>query len=181
MTTLAERIMPGPDASERHAITITASREQVWAALSEVRASDIKAAKPLFAVRGLISRLRNGHSQRDMPTFTTLAEDHGRERVQGVIGQWWKLGRSKNVDADFATFDEPGYAKGIFSFELQDAGPGRIRLITETRVKATSPDARRAFLRYWVVIRLGSGLLRLFILSAIRERAEKAPDQPVSP
>ncbi|MFI6326109.1 hypothetical protein ACIBG8_51920 [Nonomuraea sp. NPDC050556] len=174
MSTLAEQLIPDPDASERHAITIAASRERVWAALTETQASDIKLAKPLFAARDLVSRLRTGSPKQDRPKFTTLAEVQGREVVQGTIGQWWRLGRADNFPAgdDFAVFDRPGYARGTFSFELQDAGAGRVRLITETRVKATSPDARRAFLRYWVVIRLGSGLIRRLILLAIRRKSE---------
>lgn len=174
MSTLAEQLIPDPDASERHAITIAASRERVWAALTEAKASDIKLARPLFAARDLVSRLRTGKSEPDRPKFTTLGEVRGREIVQGTIGQWWRLGRADNFPGgdDFAVFDRPGYAKGTFSFELQDAGPGQVRLITETRVKATSPDARRAFLRYWVVIRLGSGLIRRLILLSIRQKSQ---------
>lgn len=44
---------------------------------------------------------------------------------------------------------------------------GGSRVITETRVRGTSPEATRAFLRYWRVIRLGSGSW----LAAIRRRA----------
>ncbi|AQZ69959.1 unnamed protein product [[Actinomadura] parvosata subsp. kistnae] len=103
--------------------------------------------------------------------------------MDGVIGQWWRLGRAENVssvtDLDgFLAFDRPGFAKATFSFLLDDAGDGRIRLITETRVQATSPDARRAFLRYWLLIRLGSGLVRRAMLSAVRARALQAPSRP---
>lgn len=168
--------MPAPDVAERHSIVIKASRDRIWDAVSNMKATDIRLAKPLFAVRDLLSRVRNGHPQRDLPDFTPLAEDPGREVVQGVIGQWWRLGRAENVasvdgpDA-FRAFDRPGYAKATFSFLLEDVSDGRIRLVTETRVQATSPDARRAFLRYWVVIRLGSGFVRRAMLAAIRARA----------
>ncbi|MEV4899453.1 hypothetical protein AB0K48_60070, partial [Nonomuraea sp. NPDC055795] len=146
MPTLAEGFIPVPDASERHAIVIAAPRERVWEAIRRPDPSDIRLVKPLFALRNLISRLLNGHEQRDMPTFTPLAEEPGREVVLGTVGQWWRLGRSKGVDAvgtaeQFTAFDRPGYAKGTFSFVLEEAGPGRIRLVTETRVAATSPDA----------------------------------------
>ncbi|MFI7643665.1 hypothetical protein [Nonomuraea sp. NPDC049400] len=174
--TLAHRLLPTPDAAERHSIVINASRDRVWDAISNLKATDLRLAKPLIALRNLLSRVWNGHAQRDLPDFTPLAEDPGREVVQGLIGQWWRLGRAENVasvdgpDA-FCAFDRPGYAKATFSFLLEDAGDGRIRLVTETRVQATSPDARRAFLRYWVVIRPGSGFLRRVMLAAIRARA----------
>ncbi|NRQ37957.1 hypothetical protein HII36_39925 [Nonomuraea sp. NN258] len=177
--TLTDRLMPSPDAAERHSIVIDAPRDRVWDAVTHQDPRDIRLAKPLFAARDLISRLRNGHAQRDLPDFTPLAEEPGRELVQGVIGQWWRLGRAENVGAvdgpdAFHAFDRPGFAKATFSFLLDDTGDGRVRLTTETRVKATSPDARQAFLRYWVVIRLGSGFVRRVMLAAIRARALRA-------
>ncbi|SEK72830.1 hypothetical protein [Nonomuraea pusilla] len=180
---LTDRLMPFPDATERHSILIPASRDQVWHAIKHPNPTDVRLAKPLFAIRDLASRLRNGHAQLDLPSFTTLAEDPGREVVDGVIGQWWRLGRAENVssvtDLDgFLAFDRPGFAKATFSFLLDDAGDGGIRLITETRIQATSPEARQAFLRYWLLIRLGSGFVRRVMLSAIRARALKTPLRP---
>jgi len=46
------------------------------------------------------------------------------------------------------------------------------RLQTETRVLLTSPDARRAFRAYWLVIRPFSGLTRRSWLRAAKLRAE---------
>ncbi|MEU4572636.1 hypothetical protein ACBI99_16715 [Nonomuraea sp. ATR24] len=180
--TLAHRLMPAPDAAERHSIVIDAPPSRVWEAIGNVKATDLRLAKPLFAARNLLSRVRNGHAQRDIPDFIPLAEDPGREVVQGVIGQWWRLGRAQNVGSvdgldAFRAFDRPGYAKATFSFLLKDAGDGRTRLVTETRIQATSPDARRAFLRYWGVIRLGSGFVRRVMLAAVRARALKQDGQ----
>lgn len=180
MPTLTDRLLPRPDAAERHTIVINASRERVWDAVTHLEPSDFRLAKPLFAARNLVSWLRNGHPQRDAPDFAVLAQDPGREVVLGTIGQWWRLGRAESLHtittgADFDAFDHPGYAKATLSFLLEEAGEGRIRLVTETRVRATSPDARRAFLRYWTVIRLGSGLVRHVILAAIRARATRTP------
>ncbi|WP_214322408.1 hypothetical protein [Nonomuraea sediminis] len=176
MPTLAERLLPVPDASERHSIVVHATRERVWDALTNLSPADLRLAKPLFAARNLLSRLRNGHYQRDLPDLAPLAEQPMTELVHGTIGQWWRLGRASNRTVGsaeaFAAFAEPGYAKGTMSFTLADAGPGRVRLTTETRVQATSPDARRAFLRYWVFIRPGSGLIRHIILNAVKSRAE---------
>lgn len=175
---LVDTFIPRPDAAERHAITIAAPRERVWAAVLDPRPGDLTLVRPLFAARDLVSRLRNGHAQRDLPTFATLAQDPGTEIVQGLVGQWWKLGAARNVPTiatgeEFLAFDRPGYAKATFSFALEEMAAGRVRLVTETRVLATSPDARRAFLRYWFVIRLGSGLVRRAMLAAIRTRATR--------
>jgi hypothetical protein len=40
-------------------------------------------------------------------------------------------------------------------------------LSTETRVHATDAATRRAFRRYWLLVRAGSGLIRRDILSAV--------------
>lgn len=176
MTTLVDQFIPVPDAAERHAIVIDAPREKVWHATAHLDLADIRLVKPLFAARDLVARVRKGDARESLPDFTPLAEDPGKELVHGIIGQWWRLARADNVSsidgmAGFQAFDRPGYAKATLSFRLDDAGKGRIRLVTETRVVATSPEARRAFLRYWFVIRLGSGLVRRIMLSAIKAQA----------
>ncbi|MFF5206518.1 hypothetical protein [Streptosporangium sp. NPDC000396] len=180
MPTLIDQIMADSDFSERHEITIPASRERVWDAVNTLDLSDVKLVRPLFAARNLVARLRHGHEQQDIPNFSAppMATDPGRELVHGLAGQWWRLGASDNLPpfedlAAFQAFDEPGYAKSAFGFVLLDDRPGRIRLVTETRVLATSPDARRIMGRYWRVIRPGSGLVRRMMLSAIREKATR--------
>jgi hypothetical protein len=70
----------------------------------------------------------------------------------------------------FLSFDEPGYAKAAISFLVRPERGGS-RVITETRVVGTSPDATRALLRYWRAIRPGSGAIRRSWLAAIRRRA----------
>jgi hypothetical protein len=176
LPTLVDDFIPRPDAAERHSILINAPRERVWHALTELEFRDVRPAKLLFAIRRLFVRSPEAMPERTSSAFMPLAEEPLREIVLGTIGQWWRLGRGEHIPEvatvdDFRAFDRPGYAKGTFSFLLEDAGQGRIRLITETRVLATSPDARRAFLRYWIVIRLGSGLIRRFILTTIRSHA----------
>jgi hypothetical protein len=73
----------------------------------------------------------------------------------------------------FVSFAEPGYAKAAMSF-LVRSEPGGSRVLTETRVAGTSSDAARAFLRYWRLIRPGSGAIRRSWLAAIRRRAVRA-------
>ncbi|MEV4364816.1 hypothetical protein [Nonomuraea sp. NPDC049625] len=175
MPTLTDRFIPRPDASERHSIVINASRERVWAAVADPGSFDLRA---VVAVRNLAARLSGGRPHRSAPRFTPLGEDPGHELVMGLIGQWWRLGHAEKSGtisgaADFHAFDRPGYAKGTLSFRLDEAGEGRIRLVTETRVVATSEDARRAFLRYWMAIRLGSGLIRRVMLATLRARATR--------
>jgi hypothetical protein len=48
-------------------------------------------------------------------------------------------------------------------------------VITETRVYAGTPAARRRFAIYWRFIRPGSGIIRRSWLEAIKRRAEGKP------
>jgi hypothetical protein len=58
------------------------------------------------------------------------------------------------------------------NFRVEPAGNGECRIVTETRVFATSPPASRAFAAYWRVIYPGSALMRRMWLRAIERRAE---------
>jgi hypothetical protein len=55
-------------------------------------------------------------------------------------------------------------------FRAEPVGEGS-RLLTETRVAAVDDRARRAFLRYWRVVRPFSGLVRKRWLVAVGKRA----------
>ncbi|HEX2497394.1 MAG TPA: hypothetical protein VHO00_01235 [Actinomycetes bacterium] len=66
----------------------------------------------------------------------------------------------------FVDFAAPGSAKMIVNFRTS-AG----ELTTETRVLLTDDRSRRAFGRYWLVIRPFSGLIRRRWLAAIARRA----------
>jgi hypothetical protein len=108
--------------------------------------------------------------------FVLLGETPGREVLAGTIGQMWKLsgGRGPKVanPAEFAAFNQPGYAKAAMNLFVQEVN-GRCELVTETRVYATDAAARRAFARYWLVVRPGSGIIRRVWLRAAKKRAEK--------
>ena len=80
---------------------------------------------------------------------------------------------------EFVAFAEPGYAKAAIAFLVRPERGGS-RVLTETRVLCTSPEAKRAFLRYWRVIRLGSGAIRRSWLAAICRRAVRSSLQTES-
>jgi hypothetical protein len=67
------------------------------------------------------------------------------------------------------SFGDRGYAKAAVAFVVQPERGSRV--ITETRVLATSADAVRVFLRYSWAIRLGGGAICRSWLAAIRRRA----------
>jgi hypothetical protein len=190
VSTVLDRLVPSFQAVERHSTTIAASPDQVWAALSQVTASELRMFRVLMGVRALPGRLARSPRARfdaDEPLlgwavrfgFSILGEDARRELVVGAIGQPWRLagGRGMAVAGgqDFAAFDQPGYAKMAANFRLDLIAGGRAtRLSTETRVACTDPSSARRFGRYWRLIRPASGAIRRSWLTAIKRRAERA-------
>jgi hypothetical protein len=193
-STVLDRLLPSFQASERHATTIAATPDQVWAALSQVTMGELRLFRLLMGVRVLPGRLVRSPRARFDPEepllgwavrfgFTILGEDTPRELVFGAIGQPWRLGGGRSAAVadgdDFAAFDQPGYAKMAANFRLAPiAGGSTVPLSTETRVACTDPASARRFARYWWLIRPASGAIRRSWLAAIKRRAERAGDEP---
>jgi hypothetical protein len=184
---LLEEVLPRFDANEVHDVWVAAPPHVVFVAVREVTVREVRLLRPLEALRALPGRLarravfRPNPSARVLDQFTTgvvlLGKRDGAEIAAGAIGRFWRLVGSETAEVhtreDFLSFDEPGYAKAAISFLVRPERGGS-RVITETRVVGTSPDATRALLRYWRAIRLGSGAIRRSWLSAIRRRAVRA-------
>ncbi|MGH2951596.1 MAG: hypothetical protein ACRDKX_06095 [Solirubrobacterales bacterium] len=114
--------------------------------------------------------------------FVALGEVPGSELVLGAVGRFWRLTDNDPLPiadaAAFRSFADPGYVKAALNLTVAAAGRGS-RVATETRVIATSDDARRSFARYWRLIMPGSALIRRSWLAAIRRRATagSAPEE----
>jgi hypothetical protein len=120
-------------------------------------------------------------SERDRPFldqltalgFARLHDDRDGLAV-GMVAQFWNI-RPRRADgvgdaASFAAFAAPGWAKAVTTITVTPAGDGS-RLATTTAVMPTDAAARLAFGRYWLVIRVPSGLIRREWLAAIARRA----------
>lgn len=164
---LLDEALPHWHFRERHQIEVDAPPDRVFAALREATFAEMPLARVLFRARGL--RAANARPLfEQLPTgFVVLAEEPGRELVVGGLGQPWKPLGGRAPRSDFASFDEPGYAKMAMNFRLDGS-----TLWTETRVWVTDAASRRKFLAYWLVVRPGSGLIRRSWLRAIKTRAE---------
>jgi hypothetical protein len=183
---LLDEVLPHFDASEVHDVWIDAPPNVVFSAVKQVTVGEVRLVPPLEALRalpGLLARrlaFRPNSTARMLDQFTTgvvpLGERAGTEIAAGAIGRFWRLLGNEPAELvtreDFLSFDEPGYAKAAISF-LVRPDRGGSRVITETRVVGTSPEATRALLRYWRAIRLGSGAIRRSWLAAIRRRASR--------
>jgi hypothetical protein len=117
------------------------------------------------------ARRRSGPRWHGRIGFVVLERtDAGRS---GVLGRPWPRGGRAPRLADQRTWrrlawhDEPGWPM-IANFRV-----GGGELTTETRVLATDERSRRAFARYWLLIRPFSGLIRRLWLAAIVRRATR--------
>jgi hypothetical protein len=181
---LLDEVLPRFDASEVHNLWVPAPPHVVFAAVKQVTVREVRLLMPLETLRGLPSLLarrpafRPARSAPVLDQFTVgvvpLGERPGAEIAAGAVGRFWRFAGNEpaavRTREDFVSFVEPGYAKAAIAFLVRPERGGS-RVITETRVAGTSPEATRALLRYWRAIRLGSGAIRRSWLAAIRRRA----------
>ena len=160
-------ILPNPHWRTRHSRRIAAPPEAALAAARAVTVREMPLAAVLLALRGFGRR-----PPRD-PFVELIERGVGLARLDenlwaGVQQPWHLRGASRRVE-DFVSFAEPGWVKLAVDLQASDG-----TLATETRITATSEDARRAFGRYWFVVRPGSDLVRISWLRAAARRAVAA-------
>ena len=179
--------MPAYDVRSRHAIKVAASPASVYAA---ARSADL--GRPLLVralmglrvapasisivIRGSRRTARNPDDTRCVGAldFTLLGEVPGQEFVLGLMGRFWTLsGGVVPASPDrFRDPPPPGLAQAAWNFRVEPSGRDT-ELSTETRVRCADPSTRQQFMRYWRIIRLGSGLIRWSMLRQIRISAER--------
>jgi hypothetical protein len=179
---LIESFIPNPDTVETHKIEIAASQEAVYQALWTTDLGGSPIIKSLMALRSLPGidsnpkRLRHLTRQITLQTiieggFGQLAEEPGREVVLGVVGQFWRP--AGNIlpfsEEMFRGPVQPGLARGVWNFAVQEVGKGRTVLSTETRVVCGDAASRLKFRAYWTVVRPFSGLIRVIMLRAVKK------------
>jgi rhamnogalacturonyl hydrolase YesR len=182
---LIDEFMPVYDVSEYHETRIRAEIERVYDALWSVDLGRSRIVRALLRVRALPAMFTKG-AKRDLNLnlegllksggFVLLGEARPNEIALGLIGQFWRFsGGTCSIPAnEFTAFDKPGFAKAVWNFSLIEAGEGRARLATETRVLCLDEASRRRFRIYWGVIAPFSALIRREVLCTIRREAERA-------
>jgi hypothetical protein len=90
-----------------------------------------------------------------LPGWLMLGERAGEEVAFGAVGVFWRGEiRWDNVaPEEFAAFTEPGRGKIACNFSALAYGADRTVLTFECRVATTDGRSRRAFMRYWTIIR----------------------------
>ena len=175
-----DELLPRWHFRERHRRRTAAPAASLLAAAEQLTWRDLPIMRALMGVRSA-GRLRLARPERILDGmarigFTVLARTDD-ELVVGVLGRPWtprgghapRLADQADPAAYFAGFDEPGWVKVVANFQV-----GAGQLTTETRVLATDERSRRAFARYWRLIRPFSGLIRRRWLAAIARRATRS-------
>lgn len=73
---------------------------------------------------------------------------------------------------EFAAFDDPGFAKIVWTIRAEPIGAATSRFCTETRV-ATNAESRKRFRRYWTLVSPGVRLIRRESVRLVRGNAEQ--------
>jgi hypothetical protein len=170
-------LLPSWHFGERHHVGTAAAAADLLASVEQVTWAEVPVMRALMRVRSA-GRLR---LRADRPIlhdmaglgFTMLARADD-ELVAAAVGRPWspaggrapRLADQADPEQFFMDFSAPGWAKIATNFSVS-AG----KLATETRVLLTDDRSRRAFRRYWLVIRPFSGLIRRRWLAAIAHRA----------
>jgi hypothetical protein len=80
-----------------------------------------------------------------------LGEDELHEIVFGAVGKVWQpeIDWKRVQPKDFASFNEPGFAKIAVGFSTRSYAESRTLLSYEARTTGTDEDSRNKFRRYW--------------------------------
>jgi hypothetical protein len=179
------------DFSERHHRMVLAPAGAVWAAATSVTPAEIRLLTPFMRVRSL-PQVLTGRREKSLTVddasfldvfeaegFVALHRDasvaNGRAvAIYGAVGRFWSPTRNSPLPLEdaqaFARHEAAGTVKVAFSLEVVESGTSTL-VTTETRIVGTDRAARRAFGRYWLIIRGPSGLIRRSWLAAIDRRA----------
>lgn len=183
--TRVDYILPNYHFNEVHTTEIEASPARVFQAIKEVTPREITLLRELMIVQSL----GQTNAPLDKPFleifqeggYAPLVQDLNREFVGG--GLLNMVGGEKQTISDaesYRAFNEPGYAKVVIQFLIENSGNNHVKLTTQTRVLGTDVVATRNFGIYWRIIYPGSSLIRSTLLRAIKNRAEKAVLPPVT-
>jgi hypothetical protein len=133
--------------------------------------------RTLLVARGLGAPKGTLREWAERMGFLCLAETED-EVVYGQAGRFWSLNErgalvSPRTVEEFRAIDDARVAVAAMSLGVESLGPERTRVVTETRVHALGPAAKRWFRVYWLLIRPFSGLLRRAMLNGIAKRARE--------
>ena len=183
--TRIDAVMPQYDFHERHEVLVHATPSRVRETFERISLADIGVMQTLGKIRAIAMGQFRAPAAPGAPPALPIVEmirnprsgffplaDTPTEFVFGLAGQPWNNRGVRLRAEEFRDWAPPGTVKIAANFLMEDAGAGRTRIASETRVLAADDAARRKMARYWALIYPGSGMIRRSLLAAIRDRAE---------
>jgi hypothetical protein len=195
---LVDEFLPAYDVSDTVATVVERDVAVTWDTLMEVDLTDVGRRRPLVAALGalrilpeLVTHLLHGDapprgpSQLQLRDMSSLPREQGgwvllgerprSELALGLIGKFWRpvITYARVTPEEFGPFEEPGYAKTIYSLSVRALEPQRTLLSGTMRTATTDEHARRWFRRYWTLgVGSGAHILVDGVLDVTRETAE---------
>lgn len=200
---LLDDFLPVYDVSDSVATVAAADVHAAWEALLSVDLIQVGRDRPLVAALGglrampeVVSHVLHGEPIPRAPErlllrqtadlamgeggWVLLGEREDDELALGLVGKFWRpvITYAKVSAEEFRGFDEPGFAKTVYSLSVNATDDGRT-LITGTMRTATTDDvSRRWFRRYWTLgVGSGAHVLVQGVVDAARASAERAARQ----
>jgi hypothetical protein len=180
---LLDRFMPAYEVAERHCVRVSAPANITLSAACDQNLQSSKIIRAIFKAREFIlgSRPNENPPPRGLLAqvkalgWGTLAQIPHREIVMGAVTRPWEaivVFRAVPPE-EFATFQEPGYVKIVWTLRADPVGAGESVFLTETRVVTTDARARAKFRLYWSFFSPGIALVRRLSLSPLKAEAER--------
>jgi hypothetical protein len=196
---LVDEFLPVYDVSDSVATVVHADLARTWDALLAVDLIEVGRRRPLAGLLGalrslpdIVSHVLHGEGLPKAPEqlrlrdlsglpmsgggWVLLAERPRDEIALGLIGKFWRpvieFAAVPTAEA-FRTFDEPGFAKTVYSLGVRTIDARQTLLTGTMRTVATDERARTWFRRYWNFgVGSGAHVLVSGLLEVTRETAE---------
>jgi hypothetical protein len=184
-----DRFLPDPEVDERHETRVAAAAAPTLEIAKRLQLQRSPLVRLIFGLRELPARLRGIAVPRQAPGLVeetlgigwgVLLDVEDEIFIAGAVTQPWMADvEFRALPAEeFAAFDEPGYAKIVWSLEVEARSDRESIFRTRTRVKTTDPVARRLFRRYWAALSPGILLIRYEALRLLRREATRLAAPP---
>ncbi len=163
-----------PTTVSQHSINIKAPASVVEDALLKLDFSRSRLVAILLWLRGFKKSQRKGIDNFISAGFIPLDTKDGQTLLLGLVGQFWKP--SGNIQqlapAEFHGFNNPDFAKVLWSFSISGTENNFSKLETQTVVYCLSDKVTKRFKRYWFVVGPFSGIIRKEMLKMVKSQAE---------
>ena len=180
---LLDVFMPKYEVAERHHVSVGAPAAATFESLMELDLDDSPLIRAIFRGREILlgadadkaSRIRGLVALTKELGWVVLADVPGHAIVMGAVTRPWEahvVFRGIPPE-EFATFNEPGYAKIVWNLRADAIDPTRSIARSETRAVATDASARRKFRWYWARFSAGIVLIREVSMQLVKKEAER--------